>query len=28
VVSSGKFVAASIVCQEGAWSYSGEEEIA
>ena len=28
VVSSGKFVEASIVCHEGAWSYSGEEEIA
>ena len=28
VVSSDKFVAAAIVCHEGAWSYSGEEEIA
>jgi len=28
VVSSGKFVAAAILCHKGTWSYSGKEEIA
>ena len=27
VVSSGKFVAAAIVCHEGAWSYSRERRL-
>jgi len=28
VVSSSKFIATTIVCQEGTWSYSGKKEIA